>query len=268
MTTWPDNRPDPVLLPGADVPDPPPPDGILGVNTLGNFILGGFPGRQFVADRLLYQMESGPMWNNGHWRAFLTILQETAALDVAFIRDQLMQAYDLDTAVGVQLDAIGSIVLLPRQGFDDERYRTFLRIQTELLLSALREDAEWTGTGPNILRIARTFVGPDTPPIVLRNLPPYTYSLAIPLISIEELGILAHFLCRASYAGVLGITEFALDENSLYDSETAGDPIDGAGVYASEWPGSPIADTATYGTIVALNPETTCESFIEGLPDA
>ena len=54
---------------------------------------------------------------------------ETALLE---LRDE----YYLSTAIGVQLDVIGDILGLPRDGRDDESYRTLLRVKANLNISA------------------------------------------------------------------------------------------------------------------------------------
>ena len=184
---------------------------------------------QLADERVLVQMDDA-----GGNRKFRDLICDFAEgfghfSDVAFdVRD----GFDLSTAVGVQLDMIGAVIGLPRQGFPDDRYRVFLEIQTELVLSAAREDGNWTGTGNNILRICRKFIGPAAGTINLINLPPYDFRLSIPGITIEELEILANFICVALYAGVLGRVIFIVGADSLWDSVAVG-PIPDGGIWGS-----------------------------------
>jgi hypothetical protein len=158
-------------------------------------------------------------------------------------------AFDLDDPAteGDALDKIGSIVGLRREGFPDERYRDFLRIQVELLLAVARDEAEWTGTGENILRIARTFIGP-TPgdAIVLLNAPPYSYLLSVPGLDLDEAFLLRRFLRVATYAGVLGIMAIVLADDSLWESDAVS--VTGGGIWCSA--SVSVTGCATWGTAV------------------
>lgn len=81
-----------------------------------------------------------------------TFAQRTENLFDA-IADACM-AFDVETAVGVQLDRLGEILQRPRHGYDDDRYRVLLQIQIELILSS-------TTTTPVILQIVSLFTGQD-----------------------------------------------------------------------------------------------------------
>jgi hypothetical protein len=171
------------------------------------------------------------------------------------VAESVAAAFDVDSAVGEQLDFIGGVVGLPRQGFSDARYRVFLNIQIDLLLSANREGANWTGTGNNILKIVRTFIGPGVDPIVLTNFPPYSFLLSIPGITLSELEILINFLCVALYAGVLGQTVFVLGPDSLWDSDSVGPIVDG-GIWCSA--SVPVVPCAVWGFTVPIGTQP-CE---------
>lgn len=151
-------------------------------------------------------------------RAFAAALVEPAALTYDALLG-IRAALDVTQAVGAQLDLIGAVVGLAREGFDDDRYRVFLGIQIALLLSAQREDGGWTGTSENILLIARTFVGPVAPSIWLRNAPPYSYVLTIEDLAYAEAWLLVRFLGMATWAGVLGLLVVALADDSIWASD-------------------------------------------------
>ena len=66
------------------------------------------------------------------------ILEEAQVLEDAF--KQLYELRSLDTAFGAQLDGLGDILALPRNGLDDEDYRIALKFQA--LLNASKGEPE------------------------------------------------------------------------------------------------------------------------------
>lgn len=171
---------------------------------------------ELADERCLVQMDDTTGTRN--FRDFMCILAEAFG-DFQAVAFAVRDAFDVDTAVGVQLDMIGSVVGLSRQGATDDRYRVFLNIQIELLLSAARGDANWTGTHNNILTICRTFIGDAEPlPVVLKNFPPYSFLLSVPGVTLSELQTLVRFICQATYAGVLGQVIVILAADSLWNS--------------------------------------------------
>ena len=164
------------------------------------------PGPAFACDlaedRVLVQHPDAP--GERQFRDWICAFSEQAGtyLDAAA---EVKEAFDLDTAVGVQMDMIGAVVGLPRSGFDDTRYRTLLKIQVDLLIGRLPGNPNWTGTVNNLLSICRQFIGAAViPPVTLQNSPPYSYILNVPGVTFDELKVLVRFLCQATWAAVLG----------------------------------------------------------------
>lgn len=182
----------------------------------------------------------------GHrqFRDFLRVLAEQPQLFYEVALD-VRDGFDRETAVGDQLDMIGSIVDLAREGFADDRYRELLDIQIELLLSAARDDAEWTGTVENILRIARKFVGPGDP-IVYTAAPPYDFLLSVPGLDMAESQLFMRFIRKAIYAGVLGAVIVSLDEGFIMGSVFVSVP--GADIMGST--DVAVTDAAVMGTVL------------------
>jgi hypothetical protein len=145
----------------------------------------------------------------------------------------IMNAYSLEYAVGAPLDVLGSILGLPRSGFGDTRYRTFLFIQRDLVLGAASEDGNWTGTGENIITICRRFIGPASgDPIVAMTAPPYAFILTVPDVSTQlEMLILVSFLRKAIYLAVLGYIEFAAAGDPYWASASVS--VTDAGIWGS-----------------------------------
>ncbi len=201
----------------------------------------------FSDGRVLVQMDDTP--GNRNFRDFICdlVFDNGVFQDVA---KDVEEAFNLDVAQGVQLDAIGSLIGLARQGFDDNDYRRFLQVQVDLLLSAARDEANWTGTHENILSIARTFLGPGaTDPIVLINLPPYSFLLSVPTVDFENLQIGRTFLRTAIYAGVLGQIIVVLAADSLWDSDTIG-PITDGGTWGSA--SVAVVPSATWNLVIVI----------------
>jgi hypothetical protein len=93
---------------------------------------------------------------------------------------QCLTERSLAASVGVQLDALGSIVDLPRQGWEDEAYRRVLRGR----ILALRSD----GSRPALLRIVAA-LGLDVTLTDVYEYPPaaVVYSLGEPLPGAPDL---------------------------------------------------------------------------------
>lgn len=178
-------------------------------------------------DRILVQMDDTP--GNRNFRDLMCALVEGFG-DYIDTAEDVAAGFDLTTAIGAQLDVIGRIVGLPREGYGDARYRTLLGIQIELILSSRRGQAEWTGTVENILRICREFVGPGAP-IVYQAAPPYDFVLSVPGLAIADAPLLFRFLRTALYAGVLGQVINVLDPDSLWNSASVA--VTGGGIWGS-----------------------------------
>lgn len=142
------------------------------------------------------------------------------------VAQDVLTGFDLDSAIGAQLDVIGAILKQPRQAFDDDRYRTLLKIKGKLVLRS-------TGTGENVIAIAREFIGDAVmDPIVLNNSPPYTFKLSIPTISNDDLDILIPFIRQALIAGVSGVVIVILTGGAVWGDDTVA--VTGEGVWGDD----------------------------------
>lgn len=143
-------------------------------------------------------------------------------------------AFDLDTAVGVQLDRLGGILQLPRYGYDDDRYRILLQIQAQLVLSS-------TTTTPVILRIVELFTG--YPPLSYADVYPMGYRVGAQLDDPTDAALLVQILGNATAAAyqfqvIVGdagdavIGDYSADPLTLEAKDIgdySADPIAGAG---------------------------------------
>ena len=200
--------------------------------------------------RILVQMDDTPGTRN--FRDFMCLLMGPFGHVLDVFAD-MEKAFDVETAVGDQLDKIGSWLDLPRQGFPDHRYRTFLKIQRNLIRGAATDQVNWTGTHNNVLTICRTFIGPVPSPITLTNIGPYGFTLNVPGVAPAEVPILAGFVCKSLYAGVFGFMVFASDDK-VFGSVHG--PVAGEGIFGSVH--GPVAGAALFGHVEGVGAAGPC----------
>lgn len=103
-------------------------------------------------------------------------------------------SFDLDTAVGAQLDRIGGIVQLARFGYEDDRYRTLLRVQIDILLSS-------TAGAETLLRVLDAITG--APATEYEEHYPAQFVIGGAVAS-DDVSLLRDFLRRARGWGIYG----------------------------------------------------------------
>jgi len=173
---------------------------------------------QLAESRALGQMGEDPGERN--LRDVLCALGFDAGhfVDVA---QAVAEGLTIATAVGRQLDRIGSAVSLPRSGLGDDFYRLLLTIQAGILKGQVTGD--WTGTINDLLRLIRLFIGPTISPIVYEPAVPYGFKLTIPKsLTAGEIKVLFRFIRISLYAGVLGSVQFVPEGANLYQSNGGG----------------------------------------------
>lgn len=196
---------------------------------------------KFVQARILSQMDSTT--GNRNFRDFMCIVAQPFG-DFGDVAGDVGDAFNIDTAVGVQLDIIGAVIDLPRSGVtDDEFYRRLLKMQATILMG--QTDGDWTGSINQILSMVRTFIGAGGGPILYTPVSPYSFQLEIPVtLTGGEFSVLFRLICRAIYAGVLGFIVITPAGNNLLGSAhgavvgqgtfcSAHGPVPGCGVAAA-----------------------------------
>lgn len=129
------------------------------------------------------------------------------------VAEDLIKAFDLDYAIGAQLDVIGRILKQPRNAFGDDVYRKLLKIKGKLVLRS-------TGTGENIIAIVREYLTDAVlDPIIVNNSPPYTFKLSVPTLSEADLDVLIPFIREALIAAVSGVVIVILDGGAVWGSD-------------------------------------------------
>lgn len=167
----------------------------------------------------------------------LTALVQTFAdrtEDLLDATSDVAAAFDLDTAVGLQLDVIGEILQLPRYGYADSRYRTLLKIQAQLVLSS-------TTTTPVILEIVELFTG--HPPTSYAEHYPMAYEVGAQLDDPTDAALLLEILGKAT-AAAYGYSVIVTDADAMFwDFE--GDALADAGIWDFE--GNAVTGAGTWG---------------------
>lgn len=160
------------------------------------------------AARLLYMLRMAP-----RWRALADIIDKRYAR-LAGILELFRLGFDLDSAVGNQLDIIGEWLGRRRDAMTDTRYRRALRTQLLILKSV-------NGTGPNIIAVFTEWV--QAAPIAYRNVPP-AYVELTGVVPAEDMALLRVFIRLALPAGVpfevFGSTVSPLIADSITDPVT------------------------------------------------
>ena len=88
--------------------------------------------------------------------------------------------FTISTAIGVQLDQIGTILAIARDLRTDAEYRIILRTQALLVLPERRTQAK-------LMEIVRSLMDTDPGSIIYRQFPPKTYELVIGSASLDTL---------------------------------------------------------------------------------
>jgi hypothetical protein len=143
--------------------------------------------------------------------------------------EAIRSAFDLETAVGDQLDKIGGILQRPRlPGYSDDRYRTILRIQVLLILAS-------QGTTATVLEVVERFTG--APALHYAE----HYPMGFPVgaaVAPADTTLLVQLLNEARSAAYNGTLVVSEPDSDLLVMDFAGDPITGAGLM--DFAGDPI----------------------------
>lgn len=108
--------------------------------------------------------------------------------------------FNLDTAIGVQMDQIGTIVGIARESRTDDEYRIILRTQALLVLPERRTQAR-------LMEVIRSLMDDDPGDIDYEQIPPKTFKLVVSTAEVATLISWVPILRRmrpASYVGLLG----------------------------------------------------------------
>lgn len=121
--------------------------------------------------------------------------------------------FDIPTAYGKQLDQIGSILRLPREGWDDVTYRVYLRTQSLLVLPGRRGQA-------NLLKVVRSLMDTDSGTIGYSEEVPKTYTLTVQSVTLDTLMSWLRFLEKCRPATYIPIIGWIPNDPFGYDDET------------------------------------------------
>jgi len=160
--------------------------------------------------------------------------------NVRDVAEEVRLSFDLDTAVGDQLDILGETVGLPRNGYDDTTYRKLINIQILLILRS-------TGSPENIISIIRTYLGVTANPVLIFTSGPKDFAVSASDMTEPDWEILIPFIRKALASEVRGTVAAAGVGGLVWDSLSAGPVIPDTGNWDSQSAGAPIADTGVWG---------------------
>ncbi len=138
----------------------------------------------------------------------------------------------------MQLDQLGNILRLPREGWSDELYRVYLSAQALLIQPGRRTQAR-------LLQVTRALLGPAGPPIIYTEFRPKSYTLGVTGLDLLTFTTWVRFLefCRpATYnAQITWIPEepFGFEDatatvpDTVFPFSDATDTIDVGGHWAA-----------------------------------
>lgn len=142
----------------------------------------------------------------------------------------------IENAYGVQMDQIGTIIGIAREGRTDDEYRIILRTQALLVLPDRRSQA-------TLMKVVRSLMDDDPGPIGYRQIPPKSYELSVGSASLETLISWVPILRLtrpASYYAILGWTDpnhITYGDESGTVAETWNGYGDASGTVAEDWHG-------------------------------
>lgn len=122
--------------------------------------------------------------------------------------------FTISTAIGVQLDQIGTIVGIAREARTDDEYRIILRTQALLVLPERRTQAR-------LMEIIRSLMDTDTGPIGYRQFPPKSYQLTIGTATLDTLLSWVPILRRTRPASYVAILTWTIPGHFSYSDQTA-----------------------------------------------
>jgi len=162
---------------------------------------------------LIEQYKESPIFQQ--WlRSYLQQVQELQDATWEVIEERY-----LDVAVGVQLDILGEIVGLRREGLSDTLYRDALFLQIRINRSF--------GTPVDVLEITRLFLGPGFPTIGYEEHKPATIILIfLQNLTANERFTLFRGLFDTKAAGVRLLIRETSDPDTAFTFKNVGDPDD------------------------------------------
>lgn len=185
----------------------------IGSSTYGEALWGG--AFEVSAARALYMIRMGT-----RVRALCDLIDTRWARIIAAL-NAVRTGFDLDSAVGVQLDVLGAMIGREREGMTDARYRRALRVQVIALSSA-------TGTTPGILRVFEAWIG--TAAANYRNVPPAYVEIGGDVDPADE-SLLRRFLELVVPGGVrLSVVGAVPDAAGYLLADSVVDPLADPGV--------------------------------------
>jgi len=182
----------------------------------GSYIGSYYGGLDFFAavmrDRTLRFLRMGP-----NMRGIVGVIGDRGAAYQRAATD-VTEAFDIDTAIGAQLDVLGGILQRPRLGANDDDYRKLLKIQVEFLLSS-------NGSVTALLDVVSFFA--DAAATEYRENYPRSLSVGVRLDTLAERDTLLDLIRQGRSSGTAYSLAVELDDDIVrgdFVGETETDP--------------------------------------------
>ncbi len=178
-------------------------------------------------------------------RGWLSIYGDRTQVLENVIRDiNTATLFDIDTAVGINLDQIGSIIEMPRDGRDDTAYRIVIRAQSQLILPERR-------TQRNLMKVVRTLLDTPAGNIAYSQASPKSFRLVVPSATLAQLISWVPILRRtrpATYSALLFWTTLG---HLTFQDASGTIPVPGANVSGfSDASGTVSLAWGGYGAVI------------------
>ncbi len=181
---------------------------------------------QRMVARLLMFVQHGPRF------VALVNALATRTGDLRDAASTIVAAFDIDTAAGTQLDRLGAILQRPRFGMTDDRYRTLLHIQIDLILSS-------TASAETLLSVVERLTGFPAPEYSEHYPAGFTIGA---IVDPDDVVLLLDLLRKAKGWGINGrLVEYPAADILFVDTTTE-DVADPGVVDALPASGGPDAD--------------------------
>jgi hypothetical protein len=147
-----------------------------------------------------------------NWGKLITIIGDKYQ-ELYDVFDDIENAFDIDTAVGDQLDKIGGLLGFPRYGYGDSDYRKILKAIASILFPN-------RGNAKTLLDIIHALLDPDVEQVIYQENYPASYLITLVGDNLPLLEILKILLPYGKPAGVgMHVAEAVVDAFKYDDAD-------------------------------------------------
>lgn len=184
-----------VATPTPTPPVPPSPDGFtwdqLVLGSVDTIPVGELDTTTTAINRIYKQWQGLQSWlDMAEWTG-----QTTKDADEQ--QGQILDQISIQTSTGVQLDKIGELVGIRRNGLSDTEFRAAIKVEVQTLFAS--------GTIPDVLGAIASILNDPTRTIVFRESFPAAFVVTIDSLTVAELDLILELVCDVPAAGVAAL---------------------------------------------------------------